>query len=157
MSAIRSSEWGGDKILSLLLTSGLTLWYTFLLGAEDSVPERTQWTSASMCINVAQTNQGGVMRSRFTYESILSAVGRVLDESGVKSFAIREDDEGLLIEGKNSAGETQLQMRYRVEDVYDLLTRDEAVELPPVIVDAGATTLQHFLAEHRRELIGAAR
>jgi hypothetical protein len=97
------------------------------------------------------------MRSRFTYESILSAVGRVLDESGVKSFAIREDDDGLVIEGANSAGEPQLHMRYRVEDVYDLVTRDGAVELPPVIVDTGTTTLQHFLAEHRRELIGATR
>ena len=97
------------------------------------------------------------MRSRFTYESILCAVGRVLDESGVKSFAIREDDEGLVIEGKNSAGETQLQMRYRVEDVYDLVARDQVMELPPVVLDTGTTALQRFLAEHQRELIGATR
>ena len=97
------------------------------------------------------------MRSSFTYEGILCAVGRVLDESGVKSFMIREDDDGLVIEGQNGAGETHLKMRYRIEDVYDLVTRAEAMELPPLVVDTGTTTLQRFLAEHRRELIGATR
>ena len=97
------------------------------------------------------------MRTTFTYEGILRAVGRVLDESGVKSFIIREDDDGLVIEGKNSAGEPQLALRYGVGDVYELLTRDEVMELPPLAMNDGASTLQRFLATHRRELIGAAR
>ncbi len=106
---------------------------------------------------VAQTNQGGVMRTTFTYESILSAVGRVLDESGAKSIAIREDDDGLIIEGKNGAGEPQFQMHYRVADVYDLVTRG-AAEMPSTTMDESeATTLHRFLAEHQRELIGAVR
>jgi hypothetical protein len=107
---------------------------------------------------VAQTNQGGVMRTTFTYESILSAVGRVLDESGAKSFAIREDDDGLIIEGKNGAGEPQFQMHYRVADVYELVTRGAAPEMPSTGMDeTEATTLHRFLAEHQRELIGATR
>jgi hypothetical protein len=109
-------------------------------------------------IDVAQTSQGGVMRTTFTYESILSAVGRVLDESGVKRFAIHVDDDGLIIEGKNGAGEPQLQMRFSVGDIYDLVTRGQALDMPSSAMDeTEATTLHRFLAEHRRELIGAAR
>ncbi len=97
------------------------------------------------------------MRTTFTYEGILSAVGRVLDESGVKRFAIREDDDGLIIEGKNGAG-GQMNLHYSVGDLYELVARDEAPEQPsPVMVETEARTLHRFLAEHRRELIGAAR
>jgi hypothetical protein len=109
-------------------------------------------------INVTQTSQGGVMRTSFTYESILSAVGRVLDESGAKSFAISEDGDGLIIEGKNGAGEPQFHLHYSVGDLYDLVTRGAAPEMPsPVMDETEAKTLHRFLAEHQRELIGAAR
>ncbi len=109
-------------------------------------------------INVAQTSQGGVMQTRFTYEGILRAVGRVLDESGAKSFAIQADGDGLIIEGKNGAGERQFQMRCDVEDVYHLVTRGLEPEMPSVVMDeADAQTLHRFLEEHQRELIGAAR
>jgi len=95
---------------------------------------------------------------RITYESILRAVGRVLDESGVKNITIREDDDGLIIEGKNGAGEPQLQMRYSIEDIYELLTRNEMPEMPSYSLDhAEPRTLHRFLAEHHRELIGATR
>jgi hypothetical protein len=98
------------------------------------------------------------MRTTFTYESILSAVGRVLDESGAKSIAITEDDDGLIIEGKNGTGEPQFQVHCRVADVYDLVTRGEALEKPSSAMDeAEAKTLHQFLAEHQRELIGATR
>lgn len=97
------------------------------------------------------------MRTTFTYEGILRAVGRVLDESGVKSIAIHEDDDGLIIEGTNGAGEAQLQLRYRVGDIYELLTRDKAPEVGAMAVNGKGEQLQQFLLEHRRELIGAAR
>ncbi|HEY7349001.1 MAG TPA: hypothetical protein VH599_11880 [Ktedonobacterales bacterium] len=98
------------------------------------------------------------MRTTFTYESILSAVGRVLDESGVRGIAIREADGGLIIEGKNAAGEPQFHLHYRVGDVYDLVTRGEATErLSSVRDETEAETLHRFLAEHQRELIGASR
>lgn len=109
-------------------------------------------------INVTQTSQGGAMRTSFTYESILSAVGRVLDESGVKGIVVREDNDGLIIEGKNGAGESGFYLRYRVEDLYDLMTRGAATEMPSTVMDeTEARTLHRFLAEHQRELIGAAR
>jgi len=98
------------------------------------------------------------MRTTFTYESILSAVGRVLDESGAKGIVVREVDDGLIIEGKNSAGEPQFHLHYRVGDVYDLVTRGAAPEMPsPVMDETEAKTLHRFLAEHERELIGATR
>ena len=98
------------------------------------------------------------MRTTFTYESILSAVGRVLDESGVKSIAICADDDGLIIEGKNGAGEPQFHLHYRVGYVYDLVTRGAAPEMPSTVMDeTEAKTLHRFLAEHQRELIGATR
>ena len=97
------------------------------------------------------------MRTSFTYESILSAVGRVLDESGVKGIVVREDNDGLIIEGKNGAGESGFYLRYRVEDLYDLMTRGAATEMPSTVMDeTEARTLHRFLAEHQRELIGAA-
>ncbi len=98
------------------------------------------------------------MRTTFTYESILSAVGRVLDESSAQTLAIRMDGEGLIIEGKNGAGEPQFHRHYRVEDVYDLVMRNQPPEMPSAVVDeTEARTLRRFLAEHQRELIGAAR
>ncbi len=97
------------------------------------------------------------MRNTFTYEGILRAVGRVLDESGVKSISIHEDDDGLIIEGKNGAGEPQLHARYRVEDIYELITREEAPEIETVSVSEDGALLRRFLAEHRRELITATR
>jgi hypothetical protein len=97
------------------------------------------------------------MQTTFTYEGILRAVGRVLDESGVKSFSIRDDDDGLIIEGTNDAGEPQLHARYTVGDLYEMVTRDQEPEMSLGESETTTPTLQRFLAEHRRELIGAAR
>lgn len=98
------------------------------------------------------------MQTTFTYESILSAVGRVLDESGAKSIAIRADGDGLIIEGKNGAGEPQFHLHYGVGEVYDLVRRGEEPEMPSSAMDeTEANTLHRFLAEHQRELIGATR
>jgi hypothetical protein len=98
------------------------------------------------------------MRTTFTYESILSAVGRVLDESGVKGFVVREDDDGLIIEGKNGAEGSRFYLHYGVGDLYDLMTRGASPEVPSAVMDeTEARTLHRFLAEHQRELIGAAR
>ena len=97
------------------------------------------------------------MHTTFTYEGILRAVGRVLDESGVKGFSIREADDGLIIEGTNGAGEPQLHAHYTVGDLYDLVTRNQEPEMRITRSDADSRTLHRFLAEHQRELIGAAR
>jgi hypothetical protein len=94
------------------------------------------------------------MSATFSYASILHAIGQVLDQVGVKSIAIHEEDGGLFVEGLNSDGELQVQIHYTIADLYDLVRRSDSQpeERAPVPT---AGLLQQFLAEHRRELVGA--
>jgi hypothetical protein len=92
------------------------------------------------------------MPAMFSYANILHAVGQVLDQIGVKSIAIHEEDDGLFVEGFNSDGQLQVQMRYDIAGLYDLVSRSEGV-----VEEKQATTseglLHRFLAT--RELVGA--
>jgi hypothetical protein len=97
------------------------------------------------------------MRATFSYASILHAVGQMLDQVGVKSIAIHEEEDGLFIEGFNSEGLLQVQLRYDIAGLYDLVSRsyeplEERKQLTSV-EDEG--TLRRFLADHKRELVGA--
>ena len=65
------------------------------------------------------------MSATFSYANILHAVGQVLDQIGVKSIAIQEEEEGLFIEGFDSEGQLQVQMRYDIPALYDLVSRSE--------------------------------
>lgn len=97
------------------------------------------------------------MRATFSYASILHAVGQMLDQVGVKSIAIHEEEDSLFIEGFNSEGQLQVQMRYDVASLYDLVSRShdliEERKQPTSVEDEG--TLRRFLADHKRELVGA--
>lgn len=94
------------------------------------------------------------MPAKFNYANILHAVGQVLDQIGVKSIAIHEEEDGLFVEGFNSDGQLQAQMRYDVASLYDLVSRSEGVvEEKHVAENEGV--LRSFLANH--ELVGAAR
>jgi hypothetical protein len=96
------------------------------------------------------------MSARISYATILHAVGQVLDQIGVKSIAIHEEEEGLFVEGFNSEGELQVQMRYDIASLYDLVGRVEHQEQErPMVEDEG--TLRRFLADHRLELVGLSR
>lgn len=97
--------------------------------------------------------------SKYSYESILSAVGRVLDEAGARSFAIREHDSGLLVEASATADAQPLAFTFDVADLVELVERQSAH-------DDGAPryertyahdegTLRHVLK--RRDLVGAGR
>jgi hypothetical protein len=99
------------------------------------------------------------MRAMFSYASILHAVGQVLDQVGVNSIAIHEEEEGLFIEGFNSDGQLQAQMRYDIASLYDLLCRSEVqvAEQSERVVAEDEGTLHRFLADHNRELVGAIR
>src|SRR5579883_1185155 len=65
------------------------------------------------------------MPATFSYANILHAIGQVLDQIGVKSIAIHEEEEGLFVEGFNSEGQLQVQMHYDIASLYDLLTRSQ--------------------------------
>ncbi len=96
------------------------------------------------------------MPAMFNYANILHAVGQVLDQLSVKSFAIREEEDGLFVEGFDSEGQLQVQGHYDIASLYDLVNSIENnVEKISTVKDDGV--LHHFLAAHRRELIGAAR
>jgi hypothetical protein len=97
------------------------------------------------------------MRATFSYASILHAVGQMLDQVGVKSIAIHEEEDGLFIEGFNSEGQLQVQMRYDIASLYDLVsrTRDLVEDGKPLTSVADEGTLRRFLADHKRELVGA--
>lgn len=97
------------------------------------------------------------MRATFSYASILYAVGQVLDQIGVKSIAIREEEDGLFVEGFSSEGRLLAQMRYDVAALYDLVSRagEQVEDVSVPSEDAG--TLRRFLAEHQRELAGMTR
>jgi hypothetical protein len=99
------------------------------------------------------------MRAKFSYASILHAIGQILDQVGVSSIAIHEEEEGLFIEGFNSEGQLQVQMRYDIASLYDLLCRSEVqvAEQSERVVAEDEGTLQRFLADHNRELVGAIR
>ncbi len=96
------------------------------------------------------------MRATFSYANILNAVGQMLDQIGVKSIAIHEEEDGLFVEGFNNIGQLQVQLRYDVAGLYDLLCQAEnQVEESKELVGESEGVLRRFLADHNRELIGA--
>ena len=99
------------------------------------------------------------MRATFSYASILRAVGQVLDQISVKSIAIHEEEDGLFVEGYNGEGQLQVQMRYDIASLYDLVYRsEEQVEEPSKREAAENEGILHrFLADHQRELVGVSR
>src|SRR2546429_5585875 len=96
------------------------------------------------------------MRGTFSYTIILHAVGQVLDQVGVKSFAISEEEDGLFLEGFDSEGQLQVQMRYDIAGLYDLLCRSEEQleERSEYGTAEYEGTLHRFLADHGGELVG---
>ncbi|HEY7832057.1 MAG TPA: hypothetical protein VIG30_00715 [Ktedonobacterales bacterium] len=91
------------------------------------------------------------MRNAYTYASILSAVGRVLDEAGVKRFAITPSEDGLVIEGFDAPDEAPQTWRYDVPALYALVAGDEQPATRATSHDDG--TLRDFLRQ--RQLVGA--
>lgn len=94
------------------------------------------------------------MPATVSYANILHAVGQVLDETGVKSIAVQEEEDGLFVEGFNADGQLQIQMRLDIASLYDLINRTEH-ELEASRLSADNGTLRRFLAD--RELVGASR
>jgi len=78
----------------------------------------------------------------------------VLDQIGVKSIAIHEEEDGLFIEGFDSEGQLQVQMRYDIAALYDLVSRSEGAAEERHIAETEGV-LHRFLANH--ELVGASR
>lgn len=98
---------------------------------------------------------------KYSYESILRAVGRVLDDAEARSFAIRDDEKGLLVETYDAAGKRALTLNFDVADLVKLIDehvpaaeRDDTSRYDLAYVKE-ESSLQKLL--NRRELIGAGR
>jgi len=96
------------------------------------------------------------MQATFSYANILCAVGQVLDQVSVKRIAIHEEEDGLFVEGFNGEGQLQVQMRYDIASLYDLLCRseDQLEERSEHVTAEYEGTLHRFLADHGGELVG---
>lgn len=98
---------------------------------------------------------------RYSYESILRAVGRVLDEAEVAGFAIRDTHNGLVVETQGRTfGREGGQLHLELRDLVELIewTSDERERETPRYERSYAHdegTLRTILRS--RELVGAGR
>jgi hypothetical protein len=98
---------------------------------------------------------------KYSYESILRAVGRVLDDAEARSFAIREEENGLLVETFDSVGQHALTLNLDVADLARLIDH----HVPSTAVDDNSRFDLAYVHEesslrkvlNRQELIGAGR
>jgi hypothetical protein len=93
------------------------------------------------------------MPATFSYASILQAIGQVVDQLGVKSIAIQEEEDGLFVEGFDGNGQLQVQVHYDIAGLYDLISKagNQAEEQKSMTTGM----LRRFLVDHNRELVGA--
>jgi hypothetical protein len=98
---------------------------------------------------------------KYSYESILSAVGRVLDTTEARSFAIRDEENGLLVETFDSIGKPGLTLNFDVADLASLIeahapvTETDDTSRYDLAYVEEESTLRRLL--NRRELVGAGR
>jgi hypothetical protein len=98
---------------------------------------------------------------KYSYESILSAVGRVLDTAEARSFAIRDEENGLLVETFDSSGKPGLTLNFDVADLARLIDdyvpitdTDDSSRYDLAYVKEESTLLRLL---SRRELVSAGR
>lgn len=95
---------------------------------------------------------------RYSCESILSAVGRVLDEANVRRFSITAMEDGLLVETVVDEDERRLAINFGLQDLAELVEKTSPDERAPRYArgygrDEG--TLRSFMERHT--LVGATR
>ena len=106
------------------------------------------------------TEAQGLPMRKDSYESILSAVGRVLDYAGARSFDVCASDGGLHVETFDAEGKPEYTFQFGLPDLVELLewsgAGHEKAPLPRTI-SANEGTLSHFLDRRSRELVGTYR
>ncbi len=95
-----------------------------------------------------------------SYESILSAVGRVLDLAEARGFAIREVGDGLHVDTFDVEGKPLYTFQFGLSDLAELLdwhgTQDDTASFTRGIT-ADEGTLAQVLGRGSRELVGTYR
>ena len=95
---------------------------------------------------------------KYNCESILGAVGRVLDEAQVERFAIRDGENGLTVETFDSNGAPQLTVNVDLADLANLVDQSSRLDDAPHYERSyghDESTLTSFL--ERPTLVGAGR
>jgi len=108
-----------------------------------------------------------------SYESVLGAVGRALDYADARSFAVREQEDGLILEALTGESERPLSVTLRLADLVEIVAWSEQGDALPTDTSAShhsVTALQALLTRGQqraeatprersasRELVGASR
>jgi hypothetical protein len=96
---------------------------------------------------------------KYSYESILRTVGRVLDLAEAGSFTVRDTENGLAVEAFDANSSPKLAVTLSLPELAQLLDwADGAQDQQPNYARASASdegTLRHLLARGNRELVGA--
>ena len=93
----------------------------------------------------------------YSYESILRAVGQVLDDAHARDFVVREEDRGLSLEATDGQGE-HLTFDFTLGDLVKLIELKTPNSDEPHYERSYAhdeDTLRHFLMRH--DTVGATR
>ena len=93
----------------------------------------------------------------YSFESILSAVGQVLDLAEARSFTIGASDAGLHIEMLAGEGATPQVIHFGLADLLQLLEWSTSEQAPAYerSFSADEGVLRHFLEQHSQELVGS--
>ncbi len=68
---------------------------------------------------------------KYSYESVLGAVGRALDYADARSFAVREQEEGLLLEAQTGESERPLTVTLSLADLVEIVAWSEQGDALP--------------------------
>lgn len=94
---------------------------------------------------------------KYSCESILRTVGRVLDEADAKSFAIRDTENGLRVETFDRDGKQKLVLDFGLADVAELVEMKSGADAYPSYERSYAHdegTLHQFLERHQLIVAG---
>lgn len=110
---------------------------------------------------------------KYSYESVLGAVGRALDYADARSFAVREQEGGVLLEAQTGESERPLSITLSLADLVEIVAWSAQGDALPTDTTAShhtATALQALLTRSQqraeatprersdsRELVGASR
>jgi hypothetical protein len=93
-----------------------------------------------------------------SYETILRAVGRILDQAETQRFSVTSSESGLVVEAFDAHGEKNLSAELEIGELVQLTDWVAATSETPHYERASASdegTLEHFLQEREGALAGA--
>jgi hypothetical protein len=93
-----------------------------------------------------------------SYETILRAVGRILDQTETRRFSVTISESGLVVEAFDETGERSLGDTLSIDELVQLTDWVDATSESPRYERASAAdegTLAHFLRQRQGALAGA--